>query len=340
MELTTLPVGKLQQTLKVCWDNGIIVVVMGPPGCGKTQIAIQTAAETNRQYTEMLLAGRDVGDVFMPYVSENRLNFHYNPALPIKGSQFDGQRCVLNIDEFSGAKPLMQNLLLKVFDERKIGEAYLADDVALMATGNRAWDLAHVEQLSAALGNRAAFITVEPDLDAFISHGVARGFNPVTLAWVKFDPTYLFFFNAEQFLAGDPAFCSPRSNERVSKLQFAYDRGEMDDDIFRSLVCGTIGNVIGTKYVGFQRLRGDMPDTDKIMLGTEMKVPTSPDVIYATIFACVQKVTRQSVGNVINYVTKMRPEWHQMFNSTLVAAKPMLAATSEYGQFAAAVANR
>ena len=44
MELTTLPIGKLKSTLKVCFDNGVIVVVMGPPGCGKTQMAKQIAS--------------------------------------------------------------------------------------------------------------------------------------------------------------------------------------------------------------------------------------------------------------------------------------------------------
>jgi hypothetical protein len=338
-QIVSLPMGQVKSALSSCFDAGVNVILIGPPGCAKTQMAQQVAAETNRLYTEMLLAGRDVGDVFMPFVSDGKLNFYYNDCLPIKGSKYDGIPTVLNIDEFAGAKPVMQNMLLKVLDERKIGEAKLADDVVLMATGNRAFDLAHVEQISAALANRASFITVEPELDAWIDYGVAKGFNPKTLAWVKFDPTYLFSFNPEQFLAGDMAFCSPRSNERLAKIQDLYDAGKLNDDIFRNLVCGTIGAQVGIKYTGFVRFHGQMPDMAALLNGDRVNVPTTPDVIYAVIFSIVQRVQRENIGNAIKYIKRLSPEWHQMFSSTLVVAKPQLAATSEFGAFAAEVAN-
>lgn len=338
-DLVALPIGQLHNALTACFDAGINVVVLGPPGCGKTQIAQQAAAASDRIYTEMLVAGRDVGDVFIPFVADSKLNFSYSSNLPIRGSAFDGKPCLLNVDEFSGAKPIMQNLMLKVFDERKIGEATLADDVALMATGNRSWDLAHVEQISAALANRASIITVEPELDPWINWAISNNLNPKTIAWVKFDPTYLFTFDPEQFLAGDHAFCSPRANERLSRIQFLYDDGKLTDSAFRSLVCGTIGTKIGIKYTGFVRFHSEMPDMEALLNGQPTKVPKQPEILYAVIFSIIQRVQRSNIGHALTFIKSLSPEWHQMFLSSLTSTKPQLVATNEFGTFAASAAN-
>lgn len=341
-QLTTIPIGKLFSTIEICYRAGINLVVYGPPGCGKTQIAKQAAAQLELTYAEMLLAGRDIGDVFMPYVEPGQgLTFHYNTALPVKGNQrFEGKGTLLNIDEFSGAKPMMQNVLLKTLDEHKIGEVSLRDDVWIMATGNRSWDLAHTEQVSAALANRAAFVQVEHDLQAFLHYGVAHNFHPLVLAWVRLDEENLFSFNPEAFLAGDYAFPSSRANERLSNLMHTKDKYNPDDDVMRSLYCGTIGQSRGVKFSGFIKIANEMPDFDAILNGgARQPVPTDPAVAYATLYALVQKVERSSVKHATDYVARFEPEWSQMFITAVTKAKPQITANAAWGSFVAAHSN-
>lgn len=340
-ELVSLPVGKLLPTIKHCISADINLIVMGAPGIGKTQIAQQAAATLNMQYAEMLLAGRDVGDVMLPYVNPDMsgLSFHYNPALPIVGNpRFDGPT-VLNIDEFSGAQRLMQNFLLKVLDERKIGEAKLRDDVWIMGTGNRAWDLAHVEQLSAALGNRATFVTVEPDLQAFLHYGVANNYHPIVLSWVRFNEDNLSHFDREAFLAGDPAFCSPRANERLSNILKERDASTMDDDIFRNLCAGTIGKVQGIKFTGFVKIAADMPDLQALLSGVRQPTPKDPAVLYATLVGITQKITRANLQHAVNYIERLAPEWQQMFITATTEAKPEVIPNPVWGTFIAKASN-
>jgi energy-coupling factor transporter ATP-binding protein EcfA2 len=338
LDMITLPIGELKDTVKSAVDAGIVLVVVGPPGVGKTQIMAQSSAELKRRYTEMLVAGRDTGDVFMSYVDphEGTLVQKLNPKIPYVGNPEFAQDTpvLLNIDEFSGGTRLMQNILLKVLDERMVGDTYLRDDVAIVATGNRAWDHAHVEQLSAALGNRATFVTVEPDLDAFITYGLDNDFHPLVLAWVKNDPTYLLHFDQQQFLAGDPAFCSPRSNERLSKILKQRDLHGMSDVVFRSLVCGTIGNSIGIKFTGWAKIWHEMPDCDAIAQGDKTQpVPKDPSVVYAVLFSLLQRCTKPTLANVLWYVSKLPSEWRAMYISQFTKSKPELVSTSAWGQF-------
>jgi hypothetical protein len=341
LNMTTLPIGELNDAIKAAVEANIVLVIQGAPGVGKTQIVHQSAIDMNRNYTTMLVAGRDPGDVYMSYVDPHKgeLVQKLNPKLPYVGNPNfpESVPVLLNIDEFSGGTRLMQNLLLKVLDERMVGDTYLRDDVAIVATGNRAWDHAHVEQLSAALGNRASFITVEPDLDAFINYGLDNDFHPLVLAWVKNDPTYLLHFDDKQFLAGDPAFCSPRSNERLSKILKHRDDHTMSDSIFRSLVCGTIGNAVGIKFVGWSRIQHEMPDCDAIAAGdTTQSVPKDPSVVYAVLFSLLQRCKKDTLANILGYLDKLQPEWHQMFISQFTKSKPELIGTSAWGKFLAA----
>lgn len=338
--MVTLPIGQLERAIQDAVEAGVVLIITGPPGVGKTQISIRAAANMGMRYTEMLIAGRDTGDVYMSYVDPHsgQLVQKLNPKIPYVGNPDfrEGTPILLNIDEFSGGTRLMQNILLKVLDERMVGDTYLRDDVSIIGTGNRAWDLAHVEALSAALGNRAMFITVNEDLDAFISYGIENNFHPLVLAWVKNDPTYLLHFEQEQFLAGDPAFCSPRANERLSKILHQRDRKGMSDEIFRSFVCGTIGNAVGVKFCGWVKIANDLPDCDAIARGDKTQVvPRDPSVVYATIFSLLQRASKQTLGNILDYISQLKPEWHQMFISSFTKVKPDLVATSAWGSFLA-----
>lgn len=341
-ETVTLPIGKLHETIAKCRTARINLVVLGPPGCGKTQIAKQAASQLSMNYAEMLLAGRDIGDIMMPFVDpdERKLTFHYNPSIPIQGNGAFDSPTLLNIDEFSGATRMMQNVLLKVLDEHKVGEASLRSDVWIMATGNRSFDLAHVEQISAALSNRASFVTVEPDLQAFLHYGVAHNFHPIVLSWVRFDEENLFSFDREAFLAGDTAFASPRANERLSNLLKVRDSEGMDDDIFRNLAAGTIGQARGIKFTGFVKIAKDMPDLDALLQGHRQPIPKDPAVIYATIYALVQKMDRSNLKHAVDYVQRFEPEWSQMYITAVTKAKPQIVANKDWGQFIAKQANQ
>lgn len=340
LNMTTLPIGELKDAIKAAVAADIVLVIQGPPGVGKTQIVAQAAQEMSRRHTEMLVAGRDTGDVYMSYVdpSTGGLVQKLNPKIPYVGNpEFAPDIPVLlNIDEFSGGTRLMQNLMLKVLDERMVGDTYLRDDVSIVATGNRAWDHAHVEQLSAALGNRATFVTVEEDLDAFITYGLDNDFHPLVLAWVKNDPTYLLHFDSAQFLAGDPAFCSPRANERLSRILKQRDDHNMSDSVFRSFVCGTIGNAVGIKFVGWSKIQHEMPDCDAIAAGdTSQKALKDPSVVYAVLFSLLQRCKKDTLANILTYLDKLQPEWHQMFISQFTKSKPELIGTAAWGSFLA-----
>jgi hypothetical protein len=302
-----------------------------------TQICIQTAEELNFQYAESVLGGRDIGNLFMPFVAPGNggpahLVHHYNPAIPYQGnSAFDARPIIYNLDEFTTANRLMQTVLLKVLDEWKIGEAPLREDVIIVATGNRTWDHANVEQLSSALANRGTILHFDPDVDFWISYGIRKNFHPLLFAWIHFDPTNLFSFDPKAHMAGDYPFASPRSNEKLSKLCHLRDAGEISDRLFRAECCGTIGMARGTKFAGFIKIQNELPDFDAILAGKKAKIPDSGGVLYASIAALIQRSTKDNLDNVCRWVGLLPPEWHLQFTKQVSVSAPHLCMTKAWG---------
>lgn len=336
--IRTCSVRYLAEAVKLSVATNDPLVILGPPGIGKTEIPGQVAAEIDYAYTEMLLAGRDIGDIMLPYVGHDddnnaRLEIHYSPTVPhVNNPLFDGPT-LLNIDEVTGAKPMMQNVLLKALDERLVGEVKLRDDVRIIATGNRSWDHAHVEKFAAPLANRANVIHFEPDVEFWLDWGLKHDIHPLVLAWVRFDPANLFDFDPKQFMAGDFAFPAPRSNKRLSNLCHAKDRTDISPELWRAEVCGAIGQIRGTKFTGFVRIQDQMPDLDAVLNGRHAKVPTDPSVIHTCIYALIQRSERDNFTNALGWIGELPSEWHMMFTNALVSAKPNLIATSAWSNW-------
>lgn len=333
--VSSCSISELKNAIIVAAKTQTPLLIGGKPGCGKTQIVKATAREEGYQYTEMVLGGRDIGDVWMPYIADGGLKHHYNPALPVKGNPnfSPTSPIILNFDEVDKANRLMQSVLLKALDEWLIGEAKLMDNVIIVATMNRVWDLAGSEQLTSALANRGTVIHFDPDVDFWLDWAMGHGVHPLVLAWIKFDPSNLDEFNREAFLAGDYAYPSARSNEKLSRICHAHDSNLMSDRLFRAEVNGTIGMAKGTKFLGFVKIQSKMPNIKDILDGKKVHVPDDPSVNYAVMAALIQQGTKDNLGNICNYIDRMSPEWHLLFTTSLAKHKPALQVTAAWSKW-------
>ncbi len=335
--VSTVPISELGPAIKVAAKTGTPLVALGPPGIGKTEICKQVAKELNFQYTESVF--RDIGDAYMPYVTPANgepahLSFHYADAIPYVGnSKFDSRPIIYNLDEFTTYNRLCQNLMLKVLDEHRIAETPLRDDVVLIGTGNRVYDLAHVEQLSSALANRGTILHFDVDVDFWISYAIKKNFHPLLFAWIHFDASNLFAFDPKAHMAGDYPFASPRSNEKLSRLCHLRDKGELDDRLFRAEACGTIGMSRGTKFAGFIKIQNDLPDFEAILQGKKTRIPEQGGVIFASIGALIQKADKNNLNHVCNWIGQLPSEWHLLFTKQVSTSAPHLCLTQPWSKW-------
>ena len=148
----TLRPSELAATLKVLVEARQPVMVWGAPGCGKSEVAQQVAAEGGRTYYDVRALLLDPVDLRgIPWRDDdNRTRWAPPDFLPPSAST---DLYLVNLEELPSGVPMVQAALFQLVRDRKCGEYKLPEGASLMACGNRDGDrgvarrlLGHVAQ--------------------------------------------------------------------------------------------------------------------------------------------------------------------------------------------------
>ena len=137
---------ELASTLALLVEARQPVVVWGAPGCAKSQIAQQVAAQAGREYV-------DVRALLLDPVDLRGIPWREPAFLP--PSDADGS-WLINLEELPSALPMVQAALYQLVLDRKCGEYELPEGAALIACGNREGDRGIVHRMPAPLASRFA----------------------------------------------------------------------------------------------------------------------------------------------------------------------------------------
>ncbi len=291
------------------------VMLWGAPGIGKSQ-SVRELGNNLTKETGKKVAITDVRLILfnpidlrgIPTANEDKtLAVWLRPQI----FDMDPSKDVINIlflDEISAASPSVQAAAYQITLDRKVGEHMLPDNCIVIAAGNRVTDKSVAYQMPKALANRLLHMEITADYDSWNRWAVSSGINPMVLGFMKQFPDKLNCFNpSDQSLA----FATPRSWELVSNI---LNNVSDDMKVVYNLVSGLIGTGLATEFKGWIRVFGSLPDIEAIFNGTETKVPTKPDVIYALTSAMVYYASKHQndtdrIANSIRYADKLSPDY-------------------------------
>ena len=135
----TLRPSELAATLEVLIEAKQPVMVWGPPGCAKSEVAQQVAATTNRIYFDvrgLLLDPVDLRGI--PWRDDDNITRWAHPEfLPPTDST---ALYLVNLEELPSCVPMMQASMYQLVRDRKCGEYTLPEGASIMACGNRQAD--------------------------------------------------------------------------------------------------------------------------------------------------------------------------------------------------------
>lgn len=205
---------------------------------------------------------------------------------------------------------------------RHIGDFPLYEHLRFIGTGNREQDRAGVYRPETYVNDRITYVEVEPDVDEWVAgaiagfpHGepdqsyaqlrskinqaVGLGIPDSLVAYVKWSKQ-CYSFSTEQ-----RSFLSPRSLERLGRFMRAFEAAGVNGAMLAEVATGTIGEAEAVKFMAFHKLREELPDTDAILRGEDVKLPAKTEVLYILVTAVVRAARAQHVAALAKLLKRL-----------------------------------
>jgi len=281
------------------------VYISGAVGIGKSEAIKQTADELNFKFIDIRLGQRDPTDIKgLFYIVDGTIKCTIPPEFPTADST---ENTVIFLDEFSNAPQSVQNASLQLLLDRRLGNYIVPKNTRIVCAGNRLIDGAFVFRLSSAVQNRLIQVTLNPDFEEWKTHAYLKNINPLIIGYHNFtDGKNLHTFKNDVDVN---AFATPRSwffTDEVIKLN-------LEPEIELEAIQGCIGESLGIEFFGYKKIHKDLPDTQKILDGENIKV-TEPNICYALCSGLIGAVRHRQdkMGRMIEYISECMPKEFQV----------------------------
>lgn len=335
MDATTVNYQQCIDTSVDLFKSGMDAVgVLGPPGCGKTTMAVYIQRLLGYKARFIIKPGHhdvvDFGGVPVPmHDSETTKFFPSMDLLP--PAAFEGGVLVV-IDELPDAMVPNQNLMCQWIFEKGMHGYKFPENTKFFITGNRVADRAGASRLVTKIGNRMAMLTLEPTTDEWVQHGYRNGFNPSVLAFIgkmgnvpinpndkpkegRPVPTYFNSFDpTDPTQQITPLFASSRSLEFVSNLINYIDseKRDMAEGLLVTRVAALTGTPWAMKYVPWRAESLSMPDPDAILRGDKVPFPDKESVLWTLSLMLTSKATKGTWKYLNNYMKQGPAEYRML----------------------------
>lgn len=302
-------VREVSDHLKACIDAGLVAMMHGSPGIGKSAIARKVAEDGNLELIDCRLAQFDPTDLngFPRIDGETGRSFYAPPRqFPLAGDSIPaGKRgWLLFLDELSSAPIAVQAAAYKLVLDRMIGEFQLHPDVHIVCAGNLTTDGAIVNRQGTAMQSRLIHFLVKSDYKAWLDWADMKGdIDQRILAYVRFkkevnnfDPNH-----------NDNTFACERTWEFVSKLIKNKPVVTLAD---QPLLGGAIGSGVAQEFIGFCQIYKDLITVEDILKDPEnIAIPEERPTLYALSTAMSKEINQDNVEELMKFINRLDIEF-------------------------------
>lgn len=289
------------------------VLLVGPPGCGKTSRIAALAADHGRRLVVMrasLSERVDFGGALVPDMKNG-----VTRALPLEilsDLQSTTVPTLLFLDDLGQAPIDVQAALMRLFDD-----GALSPDVLIWGATNRPGDVAGVTRLCEPLRSRfhLAFAIAAPGTDdtpngpvvlgnwqdevaGWCEWALDKGAPAEVIAWHRSTSGRTLYAWKP---SADPALRMPdyRAWETVINL---WQSGIRD----LSTLSAAVGKPVAAEFLAFAKLAHKLPTPDQVWMDPKgAPVPTDPAALYLITSMLASSVAPQHAAAVVTYLSRM-----------------------------------
>ena len=301
---------KISQAIPMITDfikAKLVPMVVGSPGCGKSQIVHKIAQDYGLKVIDLRLSQCDPTDLMgFPNIQGHKAGYVPMNTFPIEGDPipqgYNGW--LLFLDEFNSAPPAVQAASYKVVLDRMIGQYHLHKNVAIVCAGNLETDNAIVQTMSTALQSRLVHMELTVDTKEWVDWASSNGIDHKITSFINFKPSNLFTFQADHT---DKTYACPRTWEFVNRLVKTVDS---QSPYFLPMLAGTISEGVAREFVGYCKIFHELPSIEQIIAApNSIKVPEEPSILFAMTGHLAEKANKQNCANLLQYLQRFPAEF-------------------------------
>ena len=289
------------------------VMVWGPPGIGKSDIARQVAERRQAQYWDLRATTLDPVDLRgLPYLEEdpdavNGKITRWAPPdlLPPQNSQ---EQHLINLDEITTVSDAVQAALYQLVLDRACGDYKLPEGAAIIACGNRQTDRAVAHRMSSALASRFVHLTLKTSVDEWCQWATRAKIRIEIVSFIaRFRPQLLHDFDPN---SQNPAQPCPRTWQAASRILEGWSQNAaLRPGIGRKLLEGAVGPPAAREFDAYLKIWRNLPDPTLIIQNPQTaEIPEQPDVLFALCGAIYRKADEITFPKIGEYARRLDPE--------------------------------
>ena len=327
----TLRPAELAATLKVLVEARQPVMVWGPPGCAKSEIAQQVAADGGRTYCDVRALLLDPVDLRgIPWRDQdNRTRWATPEFLPPSTST---ALYLVNLEELPSGVPMVQAALFQLVRDRKCGEYELPEGASIMACGNRQSDRGVVHRMPTPLASRFVHLEIKVDAPDWCAWAAANGIAPEVLFFIEYEPELLHQFDPQ---SREAAFACPRTWEFVSNV--VNQRANLDPGVERALFRGAVGEAAAVEFSAFLKVCRELPHPRAVLNDPgNADIPKNASALMALCGALYKLASDLTLDAIVTYATRLRREVGESLVGACVRQEPALQRSPAFIRWAAA----
>lgn len=285
----------------------LVPMLVGSPGCGKSQIVHQIAEKYNLKLIDIRLSQCDPCDLMgFPHIEGQKADYLPMKIFPIEGDPIpDGYSgWLLFFDEFNGGALAVQKAAYKIVLDHMIGTHNIHKNVAMVCAGNLDTDNAAVEVMSTALQSRLCHLELQVDTQEWLSWASENKIDYRITGYMGFKPGNVYTFKPDH---SDDTYACPRTWEFANRLMKTMP---LDNDDMLPLMAGTLSEGVAREFLAYCKIDDELPKIAQIVAAPEtIKVPDEPSVLYAMAGSIGHNATADNLGQLMKYVVRLPKEF-------------------------------
>lgn len=322
---------KMAQVIERILISGLVPILKGSPGLGKSDLFRATAQKYNLKVIDLRLSQltpEDLHGLPMRSVDGKKAVFAPFDHFPLEGDEleinpatgktYDGW--LVFLDELTSATKAVQAAAYKLILDRMVGNHNLHERVMLAAAGNLITDNAVVIGQSTALQSRLVHLEISFSFEDWMEWAQQAGVDFRVRGYLGFKQSAAYDFDPKH---KNETFACPRTWHFVSRYLDTRP-GELDE-LDQMAISGMVTEGYATEFMAFTEIATKVPTIEQIIADPDgTVVPKDLSFRHFLTVALGDKVDDSNFKPVMTYMNRMPEEFQVIFMRGVSAQHPKL----------------